>query len=137
MGLLMEVLPKRTKDSEYGELKVVVMSATLDAEKFQSYFNNAPLMKVPGRTFPVEIFFTAKPERNYVHAAVRTTLQIHQCEGPGDILVFLTGQQEIEQACEEIRASAAESNAKDVPELVVYPLYSSLTPAQQKLIYEE
>ena len=137
MGLLMEVLPKRTKDSEHGELKVVVMSATLDAEKFQSYFNNAPLLKVPGRTFPVEVFFTAKPERNYVEAAVRTTLQIHQCEGPGDILVFLTGEQEIEQACEEIRNSAAELNAKDVPQLVVYPLYSSLTPAQQKKIFDK
>ena len=91
MGLLMEVLPKRKKGSEYGELKVVVMSATLDAQKFQEYFHNAPLMKVPGRTFPVEIFYTAKPERNYVEAAVRTTLHIHQCEEPGDILVFLTG----------------------------------------------
>ena len=137
MGLLMEVLPKRTKDSEYGELKVVVMSATLDAEKFQEYFNNAPLMKVPGRTFPVEVFYTAAPERNYVEAAVRTTLQIHQCEGPGDILVFLTGEAEIEQACEEIRASAAENTGKDMPELVVYPLYSSLTPAQQRKIFDK
>ncbi len=137
MGLLMEVLPKRTKSSEAGELKIVVMSATLDAEKFQEYFGNAPLMKVPGRTFPVEIFYTAKPERNYVEAAVRTTLQIHQCEGPGDILVFLTGEAEIEKACEEIRASAAEMSGKDMPELVVYPLYSSLTPAQQRKIFEK
>jgi pre-mRNA-splicing factor ATP-dependent RNA helicase DHX15/PRP43 len=136
MGLLMAVLPKRTKDSKYGELKVVVMSATLDAEKFQEYFGNAPLMKVPGRTFPVEIFYAAQPERNYVEAAVRTTLQIHQCEGPGDILVFLTGQAEIEQACEEIRASAAENSGKDTPELVVYPLYSSLTPVQQRKIFD-
>ena len=97
MGLLMEILPKRTKGSKHGELKVVVMSATLDAKKFQEYFNDAPLMKVPGRTFPVEVFFTSKAERNYVEAAVRTTLHIHQCEEPGDILVFLTGEQEIEQ----------------------------------------
>ncbi len=137
MGLLMEVLPKRTKECEYGELKVVVMSATLDAKKFQSYFNDAPLLKVPGRTFPVEIFYTAKPERNYVEAAVRTTLQIHQCEKPGDILVFLTGEQEIEQACEEIRSSAAEITGQDTGELVVYPLYSSLTPAQQSKIFEK
>uniref|UniRef100_A0A7S4W551 RNA helicase n=1 Tax=Ditylum brightwellii TaxID=49249 RepID=A0A7S4W551_9STRA len=134
MGLLMEVIPKRIKGSEYGELKVVVMSATLDAEKFQEYFHGAPLMKVPGRTHPVEVFYTAKPERNYVEAAVRTTLQIHQCEGPGDILVFLTGEQEIEQACEEIRSSAAEMGA-DTPELVVYPLYSSLPPSQQRIIF--
>mmetsp|Transcript_38855 Transcript_38855/g.58363 ORF Transcript_38855/g.58363 Transcript_38855/m.58363 type:complete len:721 (-) Transcript_38855:227-2389(-) len=134
MGLLMEVIPKRIKGSEYGELKVVVMSATLDAEKFQEYFHGAPLMKVPGRTHPVEVFYTAKPERNYVEAAVRTTLQIHQCEGPGDILVFLTGEQEIEQACEEIRSSAADMGA-DTPELVVYPLYSSLPPSQQRIIF--
>jgi len=134
MGLLMEVLPKRTKQSKHGELKVVVMSATLDAEKFQEYFNNAPLLKVPGRTFPVEVFYTAEPERNYVEAAVRTAIQIHKCEGPGDILVFLTGEQEIEQACEEIRCGVQDMG-KDAAELVVYPLYSSLPPAQQKKIF--
>ena len=134
MGLLMEVLPKRKKGSKHGELKVVVMSATLDAQKFQEYFNGAPLLKVPGRTFPVEVFYTAEPERNYVEAAVRTAIQIHKCEGPGDILVFLTGEQEIEQACEEIRMGAQDMG-KDAPELVVYPLYSSLPPAQQKKIF--
>lgn len=137
MGLLMEILPKRKRgqnSSKLGELKVVVMSATLDAEKFQSYFHGAPLLKVPGRTFPVEVFYTAEPERNYVEAAVRTAIQIHKCEGPGDILVFLTGEQEIEQACEEIRLGAQDMG-KDAPELVVYPLYSSLPPAQQKKIF--
>lgn len=134
MGLLMEVLPKRTKGSKYGELKVVVMSATLDAQKFQDYFNGAPLLKVPGRTFPVEVFYTADPERNYVEAATRTAIQIHKCEGPGDILVFLTGEQEIEQACEEIRVGVQDMG-KDAPELVVYPLYSSLPPAQQRKIF--
>jgi len=135
MGLLMEVLPKRTKDSKEGELKLVVMSATLDAEKFQSYFHDAPLLKVPGRTHPVEIFYTAKPERNYVEAAVRTTMHIHQCEGPGDILLFLTGEAEIEQACNDLREQA-QALGKDMPELIVYPLYSSLTPQQQRKIFQ-
>ena len=67
------------------------MSATLDALKFQEYFNNAPLLKVPGRTFPVEIFYTPEPERDYVEAAVRTAVQIHQHETRGDILLFMTG----------------------------------------------
>lgn len=134
MGLLMEILPKRVKGSEYGELKVVVMSATLDAEKFQEYFHNAPLMKVPGRTYPVEVFYTAKPERNYVEAAVRTAVHIHQCEEPGDILVFLTGEQEIEQACDEIREKARVMGPGH-GELVVYPLYSSLPPEQQRRIF--
>mmetsp|Transcript_30645 Transcript_30645/g.46410 ORF Transcript_30645/g.46410 Transcript_30645/m.46410 type:complete len:712 (-) Transcript_30645:300-2435(-) len=134
MGLLMEVIPKRKKGSKNGELKVVVMSATLDAEKFQEYFDNAPLLKVPGRTFPVEVFYTANPERNYVEAAVRTTIHIHQCEGPGDILVFLTGEAEIEQACDQIREQA-QGSGKDKPELVVYPMYSSLPPQQQRKIF--
>lgn len=133
MGLLMEILPKRKKGSKDGELKVVVMSATLDAEKFQEYFHNAPLMKVPGRTFPVEVFYTAQPERNYLEAAVRTTLHIHQCEEPGDILVFLTGEQEIEQACDEIRDKSRNMEA----ELVVVPLYSSLPPDQQRKIFSQ
>jgi pre-mRNA-splicing factor ATP-dependent RNA helicase DHX15/PRP43 len=66
MGLLKEVMQKRK------DLKIVVMSATLDAVKFQQYFDHAPLMKVPGRTHPVEIFYTPEPERDYVEAAVRT-----------------------------------------------------------------
>ncbi|GMI17832.1 hypothetical protein TrLO_g14158 [Triparma laevis f. longispina] len=128
MGLLQEILPKRP------DLKLIVMSATLDAEKFQNYFKKAPLMKVPGRTHPVEIFYTQAPERNYVEAAVRTALQIHQCEGPGDILVFLTGEAEIEESCKQMRETAA-SFPSNVGELVVYPLYSSLPPAAQKKIF--
>lgn len=87
MGLLMEVLPKRTKDSKEGELKLVVMSATLDAEKFQAYFHDAPLLKVPGRTHPVEIFYTAKPERNYVEAAVRTAMHVRYNENVASLSV--------------------------------------------------
>lgn len=61
MGLLIEVCKKRQ------DLKLIVMSATLDAEKFQTYFNNAPLLKVPGRTFPVEIYYTPEPEKDVFH----------------------------------------------------------------------
>lgn len=61
---------------------------------FQNYFDNAPLMTVPGRTHPVEIFYTPEAERDYLEAAIRTVVQIHMCEeGPGDILLFLTGQE--------------------------------------------
>ena len=92
----MQVLKQRK------DLKLVVMSATLEAEKFQGYFLDAPLMKVPGRLHPVEIFYTQEPERDYLEAAIRTVIQIHSCEPPGDILVFLTGEEEIEDACKKI-----------------------------------
>jgi pre-mRNA-splicing factor ATP-dependent RNA helicase DHX15/PRP43 len=61
--------------------QLVVMSATLDAEKFGAYFNAAPLVRIPGRAFPVEVFYTPAPERDYLEAAVRTAVQIHACEG--------------------------------------------------------
>jgi len=130
MGLLKEVMSKRH------DLKIVVMSATMDALKFQQYFNNAPLMKVPGRTHPVEIFYTPEPEKDYVEAAVRTTLQIHQCEGKGDILIFLTGEEEIEDVCRRVRGES-EKLGEEYGPITVYPLYSSLPPKQQQDIFSD
>ena len=113
------------------------MSATLDALKFQEYFNNAPLLKVPGRTFPVEIFYTPEPERDYIEASVRTVVQIHQCEGKGDILLFLTGEEEIEDVCRRVRAETDALDADTCGPLVVYPLYSTLPPRQQQDVFKD
>lgn len=129
MGLLKEVLVRRK------DLKVVVMSATLDAGKFQEYFDGAPLLKVPGRTFPVETFFTAQPERDYLEAALRTVLQIHQTEPEGDVLLFLTGEAEIEEACMRLR-SESDGLDKSLGQLDARPLYSSLPPRQQRRIFD-
>ncbi|KAL8170369.1 hypothetical protein V2J09_022173 [Rumex salicifolius] len=128
-GLLKEVLRNRP------DLKLVVMSATLEAEKFQSYFNGAPLMKVPGRLHPVEIFYTQDPERDYLEAAIRTIVQIHMLEGPGDILVFLTGEEEIEDACRKLTKEIGNLGDQAGPVKVV-PLYSTLPPAMQQRIFE-
>lgn len=130
-GLLKEVMPKRP------DLKVVVMSATLDAKKFQGYFDDAPLICIPGRTFPVDIFFTPEPERDYLEAAVRTAVQIHVCEEEGDVLMFLTGQEEIENACRQIRAECDGLDSSKYGPVEVYPLYSTLPPAQQQLIFKD
>ncbi|KAK9696948.1 hypothetical protein RND81_08G006300 [Saponaria officinalis] len=128
-GLLKEVLRNRP------DLKLVVMSATLEAEKFQDYFSGAPLMKVPGRLHPVEIFYTQEPERDYLDAAIRTVVQIHLCEPAGDILVFLTGEEEIEDACRKINKDVANLGDQVGPVKVV-PLYSTLPPAMQQKIFE-
>ena len=131
MGLLKEVVQRRP------DLKLIIMSATLDAQKFQRYFHNAPLLAVPGRTHPVEIFYTPEPERDYVEAALRTVLQIHATEPEGDILLFLTGEEEIEDACRKISLEADEMiREADAGTLKVYPLYGSLPPAQQQRIFE-
>ncbi|OEL31910.1 putative pre-mRNA-splicing factor ATP-dependent RNA helicase DEAH2 [Dichanthelium oligosanthes] len=128
-GLLKEVLKNRL------DLKLVVMSATLEAEKFQGYFSGAPLMKVPGRLHPVEIFYTQEPERDYLEAAIRTVVQIHMCEPAGDILVFLTGEEEIEDACRKINKEINNMGDQVGPVKVV-PLYSTLPPAMQQKIFE-
>lgn len=131
MGLLKEVAGRRP------DLKIIIMSATLDAQKFQTYFNNAPLLAVPGRTHPVEIFYTSEPERDYLEAAIRTVIQIHLSEPEGDILLFLTGEEEIEDACRKINLEVDESiRAADAGPLKVYPLYGTLPPAQQQKIFE-
>jgi pre-mRNA-splicing factor ATP-dependent RNA helicase DHX15/PRP43 len=132
MALLKQICERRK------DLKIIVMSATLDAQKFQKYFNNAPLLAVPGRTHPVEIFYTPEAERDYVEAAVRTVLQIHATEGEGDILLFLTGEEEIEDACRRISLEVDEMiRESDAGPMTVYPLYGSLPPAQQQRIFDK
>lgn len=131
MGLLKEVVIRRP------DLKLIIMSATLDAQKFQRYFMDAPLLAVPGRTHPVEIFYTPEPERDYVEAALRTVLQIHATEAEGDILLFLTGEEEIEDAVRKITLEADEMvREADAGPLKCYPLYGTLPPAQQQKIFE-
>ncbi|KAG0173223.1 DEAH-box ATP-dependent RNA helicase prp43 [Apophysomyces sp. BC1034] len=131
MGLLKEICKKRK------DLQVVVMSATLDAGKFQKYFDNAPLLSVPGRTFPVEIYYTPEPERDYLEAAIRTVLQIHSSEPEGDILVFLTGEEEIENAVSKITAEGDVLIRQGTGgPLKVVPLYSTLPPNAQQRIFD-
>ncbi|KAI6027416.1 P-loop containing nucleoside triphosphate hydrolase protein [Pisolithus microcarpus] len=72
------------------ELRLLISSATMDAEKFSEYFDNAPVFYVPGRRYPVDIHYTPQPEANYLHAAITTVFQIHTTQPKGDILVFLT-----------------------------------------------
>jgi pre-mRNA-splicing factor ATP-dependent RNA helicase DHX15/PRP43 len=129
LGLLKEIMEKRK------DLKIVVMSATLDAGKFQDYFDGAPLMKVPGRLHKVEIFYTPEPERDYLEAAYRTVMQIHMCEDEGDILLFLTGEQEIEDACKKVTEESRKLGP-EYGEVKCLPLYSSLPPQLQQRIFE-
>lgn len=131
MGLLKEVVLRRP------DLKIIIMSATLDAQKFQRYFNDAPLLAVPGRTHPVEIFYTPEPEQDYVEAAIRTVLQIHATEDDGDILLFLTGEEEIEDAARKISLEGDEMvRDADAGPLKVYTLYGSLPPHMQQKIFD-
>ena len=127
-GFIKEVLQARE------DLKLIVMSATMDADKFQLYFDGAPVIDIPGRMYPVDIYFTGEPEEDYVLGSIRTVLQIHAFEEEGDILLFLTGEEEIETTCNDIRTEVKKIDK--VGTLNVIPLYSTLPPAQQTKIFE-
>lgn len=117
------------------DLKLLISSATLDAEKFSDYFDAAPIFKIPGRRYPVEIHYTKAPEADYLDAAIVTVLQIHVTQEPGDILVFFTGQEEIETA-EEILKSRTRGLGTKIAELIICPIYANLPTELQAKIFE-
>lgn len=93
------------------------------------------LPTVPGRRYPVDILYTPQPEANYLHAAVTTVFQIHTTQPRGDILVFLTGQDEIEAAQENLEETARALGNK-VAELMICPIYANLPTEMQSRIFE-
>lgn len=119
------------------DLKILVTSATLDSDKFSKYFNDCPIMKIPGRTFPVEIMYTREPELDYMTATLDSVIQIHISEPTdgGDILVFLTGQEEIDTSC-EVLFNRIQSLGPSIPNLIILPVYSALPSEIQSKIFE-
>ena len=116
-------------------MKLIVTSATLDAEKFSKYFFECPIFSIPGRTYPVEVLYTKEPESDYLDASLITIMQIHLSEPKGDILLFLTGQEEIDTAC-EILYERMKALGPEVPELIILPVYSALPSEIQSRIFD-
>lgn len=121
---------KRRKD-----LKVIVTSATLDAEKFSSYFFNCDIFTIPGRLFPVEVFFSKSAVSDYIEESLNTVMRIHLTEPAGDVLLFLTGQEEIDTAA-EILYERMKKLGSNVPELIILPVYSALPSEMQTKIFD-
>ncbi|EMD97037.1 hypothetical protein COCC4DRAFT_198321 [Bipolaris maydis ATCC 48331] len=118
------------------EFKLLVLSATINASKFSKYFDDAPTFYVEGRTFPINILYTSAPEANYLSAGITSALQIHlAAELPGDILMFLTGEEEIQAAVENIETTMKKLGGR-AKELIVCPLYSALPPDAQAKVFE-
>ncbi|KAJ4375206.1 putative pre-mRNA-splicing factor ATP-dependent RNA helicase dhx16 [Neocucurbitaria cava] len=118
------------------DLKLLVLSATINAGKFASYFDQAPILNIPGRTHPVQLNYVQNPEASYLSAAITTVFQIHISQPlPGDILVFLSGEEEILSAMENIESTMKKLRGK-AKELIVLPLYSALPPNEQAKVFE-
>ncbi|MGG2462114.1 ATP-dependent RNA helicase HrpA [Streptomyces sp. RGM 3693] len=129
LGYLAQLLPKRP------DLKVVITSATIDPERFSRHFGEAPIVEVSGRTYPVEVRYRPLLEeggqdsdRDQITAICDAVDEL-QAEGPGDVLVFLSGER-------EIRDTADALNKKNLPATEVLPLYARLSHAEQHRVFQ-
>lgn len=123
---------KKRKELEKDNLKVIVMSATMDVDHFSQYFNKAKVLYIEGRQHPVEMLYAREKQDDYVLTAMSTVFQIHK-EAPAqhDILIFLTGQEEIDSVTHSIRQIAKDNSLAEFPRMRVLPLYAALPSNQQ------
>ena len=148
--LLLGVLKKIRKRRP--ELRIIVSSATLQAEDFLTFFadeelpgdeqkteagatSNGQIISIEGRAFPVDVHYLTEPCEEYLERAVKTVFDVHACEPEGDILVFLTGRDEIEKAIDMV-ADRLPSLPKDADRILPLPLYAGLPTEQQMYVFE-
>ena len=129
LGLFRQVLA-RCRD-----LKLIVTSATMNSKRFSQFFGGAPEFLIPGRTFPVDIQYSRTPCEDYVDSAVKQALAIHVSQSAGDILIFMTGQEDIEVTCDLMEERLKLLN--DPPELSILPIYSQMPADLQAKIFEK
>ncbi|KAL8239714.1 hypothetical protein R6Q59_016281 [Mikania micrantha] len=133
-GILKKVVARRR------DFKLIVTSATLNAQKFSNFFGSVPIFHIPGRTFPVQILYSKTPCEDYVEAAVKQAMTIHITSPPGDVLIFMTGQDEIEATCyalsERMEQLVSTTRAK-VSNLLILPIYSQLPADLQAKIFQK
>ena len=130
-GLLKKVAARRR------DFKLIVTSATMDAGKFSDFFGNVPIFKIPGRTFPVDILYAKTPCEDYVEAAVKQCIQIHLSQPAGDVLIFMTGQEDILATCTVIQERLDELDEKELPPILILPVYSLLPSELQAKIFDK
>lgn len=130
LGHSQNVTIKECQGIRCAPLKLIIMSASLDAKCFSDYFGGAKAVHIQGRQYPVDILYTYQPESDYMDATLVTIFQIHLEEGPGDILAFLTGQEEIE-SLERLIHERARLFPPESSKICVTPIYSSLPSEQQ------
>lgn len=138
VGLLYKIQRKRP------DLRLIISSATLDAESFKEFFNTnatadsrldtAAILSIEGRTYPVDIFYSEKPVPDYVEAVTSTALDIHTEQPDGDILAFVTGQEEVSAVCERVQSRV--DSIHGAGELLVLPMYGGLPAAEQLRVFD-
>ena len=100
-----------------------------------AYFGDCPVYHVPGRVFPVDIAYASERPRSYLETAIETTWDLHRSQGPGDILLFLTGQEEIESACKRLNERVRDADETECDDAQILPLYAALPPEAQARVF--
>ncbi len=122
LGYLKHLLPRRP------ELKVIVTSATLDADRFSRHFNDAPVIEVSGRLYPIEMRWRPPADRVDLPDAIVDAVDECHRHGPGDVLVFLPGEREIREAAEALRKHHP-------PGTELLPLYARQSAQEQQRVF--
>ncbi|RNA11852.1 ATP-dependent RNA helicase DHX33 [Brachionus plicatilis] len=137
LGIVKSAQQKRSTNKKFHKpLKVILMSATMDVDEFSAYFNKAPVVYLEGRQFEVDVFHSVQEQTDYIFSSIATIFQIHKTAPVNeDILVFMTGQEEIESTVKTI-SELNKSNGKLSPMLVL-PLYAALPSAKQLKVFEK
>lgn len=135
---IVKAAQKKRKSEGKEPLKIIVMSATMDVDHFSQYFDSAPVLYLEGRQHPIEMFYAREKQDDYRLACMSTVFQIHK-EAPAqdDILVFLTGQEEIDGVTRTIRQIAKDNSLEEYPKLRVFPLYAALPQHQQLDVFRK
>ncbi|XP_043723742.1 probable pre-mRNA-splicing factor ATP-dependent RNA helicase DEAH4 isoform X2 [Telopea speciosissima] len=128
-------LMKRLVKMRSSNLKVLITSATLDGEKVSRFFSNCPILTVPGKLFPVEILYSKERPTSYIEASLKKALDIHVREPEGDVLIFMTGQDDIEKLVKKLEERVQSLEEGSCMDAVVLPLHGSLPPEMQVRVF--
>ncbi|CAF3362466.1 unnamed protein product [Rotaria socialis] len=135
-GIVKQALEYRKK-SKKNPLHILVMSATMNVDLFSNYFNQAPVLYLQGRQYPIDVFHVQESQTDYIHASLITLFQIHRSKPLNEgILIFLTGQDEIDSTCKTIKHIVA-SGTESLEPILVLPLYANMTTMKQMLVFKQ
>lgn len=132
--LILGFLKSLINSNDRSDLKLIIMSATLNAELFSKFFDNAPILFIEGKMYPVSKHYLSDPTEDMVDTMIKAVVQINMSELEGDILCFLPGQEEIDN-CVSILEQISPELPKEAPIIVPLPLYAALSPSQQTKIF--
>ncbi|KAL8052426.1 hypothetical protein ABFX02_05G003200 [Erythranthe guttata] len=128
-------LMKRLVKLRASNLKVLITSATLDGEKVSRFFSDCPILNVPGKLFPVEIQHSSERAKSYVEASLKTAIDIHTHEPEGDVLIFMTGQDDIEKLVMKLEERIKNLEEGSCMDAMILPLHGSLPPELQVRVF--